>query len=112
MPKPTTPFVGLDVHNNSITAAHAEAHRSAPRLFVGTIGGRQSTRPHVHGCERQLGSMPVSAGGLSAAWSRWLARRRWGGDSCYRCGVLGSSFARYDRIDPIREKREIDLIKL
>jgi transposase len=42
MPKPTTLFVGLDAHKHFITVAHAEAHRSDPPVFVGSIGSRQA----------------------------------------------------------------------
>ena len=42
MPEPTTLFVGLDVHKDSITVAHAEAHRPDPPHFVGSIGTRQA----------------------------------------------------------------------
>jgi len=42
MQQPTTLFIGLDVHKDSISVAHAEAHRSDPPHFVGTIGTRQA----------------------------------------------------------------------
>jgi transposase len=41
MSEPTTLFVGLDVHKDSIAVAHAEAHRADPPHFVGSIGTRQ-----------------------------------------------------------------------
>ena len=42
MRQPTTLFVGLDVHKDSIAVAHAEAQRTAPPHFVGAIGTRHS----------------------------------------------------------------------
>jgi hypothetical protein len=42
MPKPTTLFVGLDVHKDFVSVAHAEAHRSDPPVFVGSIGSAQA----------------------------------------------------------------------
>ena len=41
MPEPTTLFVGLDVHKDSIAVAHAEAHRADPPHYVGAIGTHQ-----------------------------------------------------------------------
>ncbi len=42
MLQPTTLFVGLDVHKDSITVAYAEAGRTDPPSFLATIGTRQA----------------------------------------------------------------------
>jgi hypothetical protein len=42
MRQPTTLFVGLDVHKDSIAVAHAVAQRTDPPHFVGAIGTRHS----------------------------------------------------------------------
>ncbi len=42
MGKPTSLFVGLDVHKDSIAVAHARGGESAPPVFVGEIGTRQA----------------------------------------------------------------------
>ena len=41
MDKPTTLFVGLDVHKDSIAVAHAFEDRDSEVVFVGPIGTRQ-----------------------------------------------------------------------
>ena len=41
MSEPTTLFVGLDVHKDSISVAHAERYRTEPPHYVGSIGTRQ-----------------------------------------------------------------------
>ena len=41
MQQPTTLFVGLDVHKDSIAVAHALAFRTEPAHFVGAIGTRE-----------------------------------------------------------------------
>ena len=41
MAQPTTLFIGLDVHKDSIAVAHAEAELVDPPHFVGSIGPRQ-----------------------------------------------------------------------
>ena len=41
MQQPTTLFVGLDVHKDSISVAHAAANQPVPPHFVGPIGTRQ-----------------------------------------------------------------------
>ena len=38
MPKRIAVLVGLDVHKHFINVAHAEAHRSDPLVFAGSIG--------------------------------------------------------------------------
>lgn len=42
MAEPTPLFVGLDVHKDSITVAHAHGGSTAPPLFLGAIGTRQA----------------------------------------------------------------------
>ena len=42
MRKTTPLFVGLDVHKDSISVAHAAAASTAPPHFVGAIGTRHS----------------------------------------------------------------------
>jgi len=42
MSEPTTLFVGLDVHKNSIAVAHAQALQTDPPHYVGSIGTSQS----------------------------------------------------------------------
>jgi transposase len=42
MSEPTTLFVGLDVHKDSIAVAHAEARCADPPHYVGSIGTRQA----------------------------------------------------------------------
>jgi len=42
MNQPTTLFVGLDVHKDSIAVAHAVDDRSAEVIYVGAIGTRQA----------------------------------------------------------------------
>jgi hypothetical protein len=37
MPEPTTLFLDQDVHRDFITVAHAEADRSDPPVFVGSV---------------------------------------------------------------------------
>ena len=42
MAEPTLLFVGLDVHKDSIAVAHAQAERTDPPHFVGSVGTRQA----------------------------------------------------------------------
>ncbi len=42
MEQPTLLFVGLDIHKDSIAVAHADAERTDPPHFVGSIGTRQA----------------------------------------------------------------------
>ena len=42
MSQPTTIFVGLDVHKDSISVAYAARGQDGPAQFVGPIGTRQS----------------------------------------------------------------------
>src|SRR5262245_18588434 len=42
MAQPTPLFVGLDVHNDSITVAHALGQSADPPVFVGAVGTRQA----------------------------------------------------------------------
>jgi hypothetical protein len=51
MPKATTLFLGLNVHKEFITVAHAEAHRSDLPVFMESIGNRQGD---IDGLVRRL----------------------------------------------------------
>ena len=51
MHQPTTLFVGLDVHKDSIAVAYAQDGRTDPPTFVGSIGTRQAD---VDKCIRRL----------------------------------------------------------
>jgi transposase len=42
MAQPTSLFVGLDVHKDSIAVAHAQGHSADPPVFVGEIGTREA----------------------------------------------------------------------
>jgi transposase len=42
MAEPTTLFVGLDVHKDSIAVAHASPDRSADVVYVGQVGTRET----------------------------------------------------------------------
>lgn len=42
MAEPTPLFVGLDVHKDSIAAAHAQGQSAEPPVFLGTIGQSQA----------------------------------------------------------------------
>ena len=42
MAQPTSLFVGLDVHKDSIAVAHAQGQSADPPVFVGAIGPRQA----------------------------------------------------------------------
>ncbi len=42
MSEPTLLFVGLDVHKDSIAAAHAQGRSAEPPVYVGAIGTRQA----------------------------------------------------------------------
>ena len=53
MQQPTTIFVGLDVHKDSISVAYAASDRSEPPQFVGQIGTRKSD---IDKCIRRLQS--------------------------------------------------------
>ena len=53
MQQPTTLFVGLDVHKESISVAYAAPDRREPPQFVGQIGTRKSD---IDKCIRRLQS--------------------------------------------------------
>lgn len=54
MHQPTTFFVGLDVHKDSISVAYAAGGRPEPAQFLGPIGTRQYD---VDKMIRRLGSV-------------------------------------------------------
>ncbi len=61
MTKPTTVFVGLDVHKDSISVAQAQEHSSEAPIFVGSIGSRQADLDKLVRRLRSKGERPVFA---------------------------------------------------
>jgi hypothetical protein len=52
--KPTTLFLGQDVHRDFVTVAHADAHRSDPPLFVESNGSLQAQTVGPSGAAARL----------------------------------------------------------
>ena len=84
MAEPTTLFVGLDVHKETIAVAHASPDRSSDVVYVRQIGTRETDidklRPHPPALTIAPG--PV---GCRPCWLR--DRRPVSGDHASRTGV-------------------------
>jgi len=88
MAKTTTFFVGLDVHKDSIAVAHAEAQRTDPPHFVGTIGTRQADIDKLIRRLQSKAAHPVfvyEAGPCGYGLQRYLTRKG------FECQVVAPS---------------------
>ena len=88
MGKPTTVFVGLDVHKDSISVAHAREHSVEAPVFVGAIGSREAdvatmVRRLESGCGRLV--FAYEAGPTGYGLYRYLTGRG------YECRVVAPS---------------------
>lgn len=78
---PTTSYIGLDIHKESIAMAIAEADRTAPR-FIGTINPvpAELCKAMRRACAKESTLVVYEAGLCGYGWVRYLRKQGWACD--------------------------------
>ena len=86
MKEPTTSYIGLDIHKESIAMAIAEADRAAPR-FIGTINPvpAELCKAMRRVCTKESTLVVYEAGPCGYGWVRYLRKQGW------TCDVIAPS---------------------
>ena len=108
MPQSTPLFVGLDVHKDSITVAHARGHSADPPVFVGAIGPRQADLDKV--IRRLQGKTPDLVFAYEAGPSGYVLHRYLTGKG-FPCQVVAPSLLPRKPGDKVKTDRR-DAVEL
>ena len=81
MKEPTTSYIGLDIHKESIAMAIADADRAAPR-FIGTINPvpGELCKAMRRVCTKETTLVVYEAGPCGYGWVRYLRKQGWACD--------------------------------
>src|ERR1700677_2818052 len=84
--EPTTSYIGLDIHKESIAIAIADADRAAPR-FIGTINPvpAELCKAMRRVCTKETTLIVYEAGPCGYGWVRYLRKQGW------TCDVIAPS---------------------
>jgi transposase len=79
--EPTTSYIGLDIHKESIAIAIADADRAAPR-FIGTINPvpAELCKAMRRVCTKETTLVVYEAGPCGYGWVRYLRKQGWACD--------------------------------
>jgi transposase len=79
--EPTTSYIGLDIHKESIAMAIADADRAAPR-FIGTINPvpAELCKAMRRVCTKENTLVVYEAGPCGYGWVRYLRKQGWACD--------------------------------